>query len=46
MFEGFGGALLGKYEKYIENQRLKNASIVCKYIRNESLDLHEILCGG
>ena len=26
--EGFGGALLRKQEKYIENQRLKNTSIV------------------
>ena len=28
--EGFRGAQLGKYEKYIENQQLKNTNIVLR----------------
>ena len=44
--EGFIGALLGKYEKYIENQQLKTPVLFCKYLRNENLNLHEILYGG
>ena len=44
--EGFRGVLLGKYEKYVENQRLKIPVLFCKYLRNKSSDLHEILCGG
>ena len=31
-----------KYKKYIE----KTPVLFCKYLRNESSDLHEILCGG
>ena len=43
--EGYGGGQLDKYEKYIENQQLKTPVLFCKYLRNESLDLHEIFCG-
>ena len=34
------------YQKYIENQWLKKTVVFCKYLCNESSDLHEILCVG
>ena len=37
MFEDFGGALLGKYEKYIENQQLRNTSIVLQISPQQKL---------
>ena len=40
--EGFRGALLGRYEKYIENQRLKNTSIVLQISPQQNLSLAQL----
>ena len=46
IFEGFRGALFGKNEKMPQKLMIKQTQVLFrKYIRNESMDLHEILCG-
>ena len=43
IFVAFGGEKLWKYAKYIKNLWFLWSVLFCKYLRNESSDLYEIL---